>query len=500
MDSNNKRIAKNSIALYVRMLFTVSIGLYTSRLVLQYLGVKDFGIYNIVGGVVTLMMFLNSTMRLATSRFLTYYLGINDDSALNKCFNASVQAHLCIAATIVFLGETIGLWFVNTQLNLPSSSMYAANWVYQFSLIAAILDIIQVPYNATVISYERMDIFAIFEILRVGLKLAFVMFLPLFTERLIAYSALIMFAGVIITLCYYSYCIKKINTCKLHLQYSREYFVPLIKYATFDLFGNGTFAVRQQGTNILINQFFGVVYNAAGGVASQASSLLSTFVNNILNAFRPQVIKNYACEDYERMQKLMKIECEMSIILASLIFVPLYLNLDFIMHLWLTEVPQYAVIFCKCILISSVLQIINSIVMTGVHATGKIVYLSLYAGCMNLGALFLCFVFFAFGLDAYWAYISLIICVLLQVFGNSLILQRQIDKINVLNILASSVIPFFVFVISYFVSYLICVKYTNDWVQLILSTLSNCFCIGLLSILLIPNIRRFIISKIQKKH
>lgn len=499
MQEKNKRIAKNSIYLYVRVLVAMGINLYSSRLVLEYLGVEDFGLYNIVGGIVALMMFLNSSMRGATSRFLTFYLGKKEEKALKKCFSAALLVHVAIAAILMLVGETVGLWFVNTQLVIPAQKMFAANWIYQFSLVASCAAIVQVPYNAIVISHERMDVFAYLEILHVLLKFIVVFPLLLFADRLVVYGALIMTVEIIVTLMYQLYCWHSFDYSKSKIEFDSGYINPLLKFSLLDLYGNGTFAARQQGTNVLINRFFGIAFNAASGVATQVNSAVTTFVNNVLTAFRPQIIKEYACGNYSRMESLMKMECVLVLSLASLIFVPLYTNLDFILHLWLKTVPVGTLEFCRVLLISTILTIINSIIITGVHATGNIRNMSFYSGTMNLLCLLLTYLFFKLGLEAYFAYIALIVCVLLQIVGNSIILQTLIAKVSVLGILCKSFLPLIVLCFSTFVSYSITDGVASQWIKLILSIVFTIFCESLYIVLFVPTLRIKLVQIIKSK-
>lgn len=490
MQENNKRIAKNSIYLYMRVLVAMGINLYTSRLILEYLGVEDFGLYNIVGGIVALMMFLNSSMRGATSRYLTFYLGKTDEKSLKKCFSAALLVHIAIAVILILLGETIGLWFVNTQLVIPAQKMWEANWIYQFSLIASCAAIVQVPYNAIVISHERMDVFAFLEILHVLLKLVVVFPLVLFADRLVVYGALIMVVEIIVTLMYQLYCWRSFNYSRSKIEFDSVYINPLLKFSLLDLYGNGTFAARQQGTNVLINRFFGIAFNAASGVATQVNSAVTTFVNNVLTAFSPQIIKEYACGNYSRMESLMKMECVLVLSLASLVFAPLYTNLDFILHLWLKIVPVNTLEFCRVLLVSTILTIVNSIIITGVHATGNIRNMSFYSGTMNLLCLLLAYLFFKMNFEAYYAYIALIICVLLQIIGNSIILQKQIAAVSVWSILRKSIYPLVVLVFSVVVSLYFMAKLESPWVKLVLSICVTTFIESLYIVLFVPTVRR----------
>lgn len=498
MQEKNKRIVKNSIYLYVRVIIAMGINLYSSRLILEYLGVEDFGIYNIVGGIVALMMFLNSSMRGATSRFLTYYLGKKDEEGLKSCFGAALIVHIAIAALLMILGETVGLWFVNTQLIIPVQKMAVANWIYQFSLIASCAAIIQVPYNATVISHERMNVFAYLEILHVVLRFIILFPLVLFVDRLLVYGLLIMFVEGIVTLMYLIYCRHSFDYTKSKINIDFTYITPLLKFSLLDLYGNGTFAVRQQGTNILINRFFGVLFNAASGIATQVISVITTFVNNIMTAFSPQIIKEYACGNLCRMESLMKMECMIVLSLATLIFVPLYINLDFIMFLWLKTVPVCTIEFCSVLMISSVFTIINSILMTGIHATGNIRNLSIYAGTINLFCLLFAYTFFKIGFEAYYAYVALILCVLLQIIGNSIILQRQILQLSVLGILYKCIFPIIVLVLSTSISYFLIEITDSKWLRLLLSICVTTFCVTSYIVLFIPSVRKSLLVKIRK--
>lgn len=496
MQENNKRIAKNSIYLYVRVLVAMVINLYSSRLILEYLGVEDFGVYNIVGGIVALMMFLNSSMRGATSRFLTYCLGKHDDKGVKNYFSAAIIVHIAISVLIIMVGETIGLWFVNSQLRIPSQKMIEANWIYQFSLIASCAAIIQVPYNASVISHERMDAFALLEILHVVFKLGIVYSLFFFQDRLFAYGLLIMIVECAITLLYQMYCRHSFPYVRTRIKINRDYILPLLKFSILDLYGNGTFAVRQQGINILINRFFGVAFNAAGGIATQVNSTVTTFVNNILIAFRPQIIKECASENFMRMENLMKMECKIVFSLATLIFVPLYVNLDFILQLWLKVVPISTLEFCRALLISTILTIVNSVIITGVHATGKIRNMSFYAGTINLLCLLFAYTFFKMGLEAWFAYVALIICISMQIIGNSIILQKQISQLSVWKILRSCMSPLIVLLCSLLISNALISNDKSPWLGVLISICITVVCVSLYIIMFIPTVNKYIKNKL----
>lgn len=497
-DSKNRRLAKNTIYLYIRMLFAVCINLYTSRLVLEYLGVEDFGVYNVVGGIVSLMMFVNTAMSGATSRFITFCLAKNDVLELKATISSAIQVHAIIALFILLIGESVGLWFVNSQLNIPTGSMFAANWVYQFSLFASVVAILQVPFNASVISYEKMDVFAVIEIVNVVLKCVIVFCLACFSNRLIAYGGLLFIVSVLIALMYVVYCFSKLEGFSYANRYHKQIVKEMTIFAACDLYGNGTFAVRQQGINILINKYFGVAFNAAGGVTTQASGIISTFMNNVLSAFRPQIIKEYSVGNIPRMSKLMFSECEILILFIGLIFVPLFINMDFIMELWLKNVPPYAVIFCKILLVCNALSVVTQIVQDGIFATGKVKRFSFIAGNLNIVCLFLTYIFFLFGFDAQYAYYAMLICIICQTFVNSYLLNRLIDKLDMKRYLQNTIKPFIIVGVSYLIVSQ-CTTSLSGWNKAFTSLVINTLFITISVLVLYTNYRTIIVSILKRK-
>ena len=260
--SNNKRIAKNTIMLYIRMFISMLVGLYTSRVVLATLGVEDYGIYGVVGGVVAMMGFLNASMSGATSRFLTFELGRGDKDRLAKTFSSALIVHIAIAIIVFILAETVGLWFLCNKLNIPEGRMEAAHWVYQFSILATMLSITQVPYNATIIAHEKMDVYAYMEILNVSLKLLIVYLLCIGNfDKLILYASLMLAVSILIMMVYRIYAIRQFPEAHFHWIWDKTYLRPLLSFSGWDLYGNACVIARQQGTNFLINIFYGVVFN-----------------------------------------------------------------------------------------------------------------------------------------------------------------------------------------------------------------------------------------------
>lgn len=381
---NNKRIAKNTAMLYLRMLFTMLVSLYTSRVVLNTLGVDDFGIYNVVGGVVTMFSFLNSAMSSGTQRFLSFELGKKDYEQLKRIFSMSINIHASIAIIIFILAETIGLWFLNTQLTIPDERMVAANWVYQFSILAFIVTIMSVPYNAAIISHERMSIFAYVSILEVTLKLVIVFILQWFGfDKLKLYAILVFLVSLIIRIIYGIYCKHNFKECNYYIFWDNKLYSTLMSYAGWNLWGNFASATMNQGINILLNIFFGPVVNAARGIAYQVNGAVNSFVTNFQMAINPQIVKSYAANDKEYMHKLIYRGAKYSYYLLFLLSLPVLIETESILKWWLKIVPEYSVIFCRLVLINALIDCISGTLMTSAQASGKIkLYQSVVGGLL----------------------------------------------------------------------------------------------------------------------
>jgi O-antigen/teichoic acid export membrane protein len=370
---NNKRIAKNTAMLYVRMLFTMAISLYTSRVVLKTLGIADFGIYNIVGGVVILFEFLNSAMASATQRFLSFELGKNDSEEVKRVFSMSMTAHISIALLVILLAETIGLWFLNTQINIPEGRMNAANWVYQFSILTFCVNIIRTPYNASIIAYEKMSFYAYLSIVEVILKLLIVFLLVFFGfDKLILYSILVFIVGAIVFTLYKLYCGKVFSNCRYNYFWDIDLYKKLMSFSGWSLFGNAANIGAQQGINILLNIFFGVTVNAAMGIANQLSQAVYNFVSNFQTAFKPQIVKSYASDEKIYFNNLILQTSKFSYYLLFLLSLPILISCEFILKIWLGTVPEYTVSFCRLIIVFLLIEAISAPLWMAVQAIGKI--------------------------------------------------------------------------------------------------------------------------------
>ena len=371
---NNKRIAKNTLLLYFRMLFMMAVSLFTSRVVLNTLGVEDYGINNVVGGVVAMFSVLSGSMSSSISRFITFELGKGDKNRLKTVFSTGINIQLGMSLIILLVAEAVGVWFLNYKMNIPEERMYAANWVFQCSILTFILGLLSVPYNAAIIAHEKMSAFAYISIIEVTLKLIIVYLLTISPyDRLITYSILFMLVGVLIRLIYGYYCKRHFEECTYHLVYDKAILKSMTSFAGWNFLGNGAYMLNTQGVNILMNMYFGVAVNAARGVATQVDAALKQFVNNFTTAVNPQITKSYAQGDLSNMHKLVCRSAKFSAFLMMFFAVPIILETDTILSLWLKNPPAYASVFLKWIIISSFMDTVlaNSLV-TSMFATGDI--------------------------------------------------------------------------------------------------------------------------------
>ena len=383
--ANNKRIAKNTLLLYIRMFLMMGITLYTSRVVLQMLGVDDFGIYNVVGGIIVLFSFINNAMVASTQRFLNFELGRGNVEEAQKVFAASLNIYLVIVMIFMLLAETVGLWFLNRYINIPPERTVAANWVYQASLVAAALNFVRMPYNAAIIAYERMSFYAYTSIIEAALKLGIVFLLYSFADKLIAYAWFVSVVALLILLMYVFFCRRVFFICRHHtFAYDKRRYTALVSFSGWSLFGSVANMGASQGVNILLNIFFGVFVNAAMGIANQVSGAIGLFVGNFQTAFNPQIVKSYASGEMERFINLILKASKYSYYLLFLIALPCFICCNEILQLWLGKVPLHAVSFCRLLIIFSLIDAIQGPLWMSAQATGKIKHYQLLMSCLIL--------------------------------------------------------------------------------------------------------------------
>ncbi len=386
MKGNHKRIVKNTIMLYVRILCAMFLSFYISRIVLQLLGVGNFGILSAVFGVTNLMMFVNVSLSGATSRFLTFELGKGTAGNLSKVFRSALFTHVVAAGIFVLLAETIGFWLVNHKLVLGPGKLTAANMLFQLGIGACVLSIIKIPYEAIVLAYERMNIFAYISILQYVLQLALFSLLFLFPKRnlLVDYGIMFLLVNAIVLLAYIFYDWKHFTETRGGPVYYKDITISIFGFCIKTLYSDGSHVFKMQGINILENMFFGPALSAATAVANQAYLGISSFADNFLVACRPQIVKNYATGDYQELQFLVINCAKLALGLLLLVLIPCIIETDFILKIWLKNPPEYATTFCRLLLIASYFSVLFRTLMFAVQATGNIGKMSFWFGSLYL--------------------------------------------------------------------------------------------------------------------
>lgn len=370
---NNKRIARNTLLLYFRMLFLMIISLYTSRIVLNALGVEDFGIYNVAGGVVAMFSILSGSLSAAISRFITYELGKNNVLKLKTIFSSAITIQIGLGIVIAFFAETIGIWFLNTQMNIPIERMTAANWVLQFSIITFIINLISVPYNAVIIAHEKMSAFAYISIFEAIGKLLIAYLITISPiDKLIFYAILICGVAIAIRLLYGYYCKRHFDECRFHFIWNKQIFQQIFSFAGWNFIGASSAVLRDHGGNIIINLFCGPTVNAARGIAFQVNNAIQGFVSNFMTALNPQITKSYAAKNYTYMMTLIFQGARLSFYMLLLLSLPIIINTHYLLTLWLNTVPEHTVLFVRLVLIFAMSESISGPLITAMLATGNI--------------------------------------------------------------------------------------------------------------------------------
>ena len=383
--NNNKTIAKNTFVLYLRMMLMMLVGLYTSRIVLETLGVEDFGIYNVVGGVVALFGLLSNSMCNAIGRFLTIELGKNDKVQLRRVFSTSINVLLLIAFGIMLLAEIIGVWYIYYKMNMPVGRQNAAMWAYQSSLFSFLFTMISIPYTAIIIAHEKMTAFAYMSIVEVLLKLVIVFLLMFFPfDKLKLYAVLMFVVSVVMRIMYRFYCKKHFEEANYLWTKDKGLLKGMFSFASWNFIDYGAYILNQYGLDIVVNLFFGVTINAARGIASQVNGTVNKFVQNFMSALNPQIYKTYAREDYKSMHLLIVRGAKFSYFLMLFMIIPICLETKEILSLWLVNVPQYAVEFIRWTLIISILSTLSNTLITALYATARLKKYMLIVGLIDI--------------------------------------------------------------------------------------------------------------------
>lgn len=372
--TGNMTIAKNTVFLYFRMMFTMIISLYTSRVILQKLGIDDYGIYQAVGGVVGFLSFLNGAISTGTSRFLTFELGKNDFDKLKRTFSTLLTTHIIIAGIVTLIAETVGLWFVYHKMVIPPERMTAALFTYHISIITAFVSLIQVPYNATIIAHEKMGIYAYLSIYEVAAKLAVCYLLAIGNaDKLIIYASFIFLIHLSMMLFYRLYCVRRFPETKYQFGLEKEILKPVLSFSGWNLFAQSSIALSNQGILVLLNMFFTPAIVTARSISLQVNSVAYHFVQNFRTAVNPQIIKLYAAEDYQGSKNLLLQSTKFSFYMMLVLALPIYFVADPLLHLWLGDnVPEYTTIFLQLVIIQSLFQVFDSSFYTALYAKGQL--------------------------------------------------------------------------------------------------------------------------------
>lgn len=428
IDSNNKTIAKNTLMLYMRMLLMTLVGLYTSRVILAELGASDYGIFNVVGGFVSMLAYLNTVFIDASQRFISVSLGKNDINIVKRTFSTSLSIHFIIAAVIFITAEIIGLWFVNAKLNINPERLTAANWVYQCTILSLLFSIVSVPYKSMIVAKEQMHIYAYASIVEALMKLVIVFMLQLVPfDKLIVYSVLYLCVSIILPLWYMIYGRKKFEECRFSLTRDKEIFKEMMEYSSWVVVGNLGFTFKDQFSNILINIFCGTVVNAARGIAAQVNGLVTSFANNFLMALSPQITKQYSAGNQARSFSLVCNGAKYAFYLMAIITVPIIVNIDFLLSIWLKDVPQYTSSFVIITLIASIVYASSKTLTIAIQAGGDIKSFQIGISFIMLLEIPIAYILLKLGFKPYYAMMPAVFTSILGILFRLYIAKKKIS-------------------------------------------------------------------------
>lgn len=451
---NNKRIVKNTLFLYFRMFITMLVGLYTSRVVLSTLGFSDYGIYNVVGGIVALFAFINNAMVASSQRFISYELGTKCQEKLNIIYSTTKIVHSSLALIIALFAEIIGYYLLNYKLNIPVDRLTAANWVLHSTIIVFVLNVISVPQRAVLVAHERMDYYAYVSIVEVVLKLGIVYILKVVPhDKLIIYSVLLVLVSLIIIIILRVYVYIHFEECRSKLKFDRIKFYEMFKFALWSLVGNLGFSTAGHISNMFVNVFCGTTINAARGIAIQVNGIISNFSAGFITAINPQITQSYASNDIWRSINLVYSGAKYSFFLLSLVVIPLIVNIDYVLKVWLVEVPPYTSIFVVCTLISTLLYSMSDTVTYALQATGDIKLFQIIICIVYLLEVPIVYLFLYNGVSPKFVLLPTIFSNLIALVSRIIILRKQVSLYSIKFYLFSIVCKnIFLFAISVFIS------------------------------------------------
>lgn len=440
--SSNRTIAKNTLLLYIRMALTMLVSLYTSRVILSVLGVVDDGIYSIVGGTVSMFMFINGALSGATSRFLTFELARDDTEKLRKTFSSALMVHIILAIIIFVLLETVGLWLLNNKLVIPPERLFAARVVFQLSVVSTLLGITQVPYSASIISHEKMGTFAYMSILEVSLKLLICFLLSLSPiDKLITYGILMLLVTTLILMIYRFYCIRHFEECRFSFIKDWGIVKPLLSFSSWNLMGTMSVTARDQGVDIVMNTFLGPAINSAAAKGGVICNAVNGFSNNFLTAIRPPLVKAYSLGNYQRMEELMVDASKYAFSLLILLSAPFFFESQFVIDLWLKNPPEYTALFCVVDLVTVLIVATFRPLTFALHATGNIRLMSIINGLFFFAALPISYILLLKGKSPIAPWIAKSILQLLLELSNLFLVKKNIPEFNIPAFLRRAILP-----------------------------------------------------------
>lgn len=403
------------------------VSLYTSRIVLNALGVIDFGIYNVVGGVVTMFSVLSGSLSSAISRFITFELGKSNFDRLKEIFSTAVIIQVVLSIIVITLGETVGMWFLNYKMNIPAERMIAANWVFQFSILTFVVNLISVPYNASIIAHERMSAFAYISVLEVAGKLIVAYFISISPiDKLIFYAVLICVIALTIRMVYGLYCKRYFDECTFYFVWRPQLLKQMFGFAGWNFIGSSSAILRDQGGNIIINLFCGPVVNAARGIAYQVNAAVTSFVTNFMMAINPQIIKSYASENYDYVMSLIFRGARFSFYILLFVSIPVLIDTHFILEIWLKTVPEYTVSFVRLVILFTLSESISYPLITVMHATGNIREYQILVGGLQMLNLPISYFIMYIGMPPELVFIVAIVISQFCLFSRLVLLRKMI--------------------------------------------------------------------------
>lgn len=469
--SSHKRLAKNTLMLYVRMLITMVVGLFTSRILLQALGVIDYGLYNVIGGFVAMFTMISGSLSAAISRFITFELGTGDINKLKRIFATSILVQIGLSLIVVLVAETIGLWFLYHKMVIPTDRLFAAFWVFQLSVISFVINLLSIPYNSCIISHEKMGVFAYISIYEVICKLLIcyaILYSPI--DRLIYYAILLFCVSFSVQIIYTWYCKKNFAECHPKLHFDRMLFKEMFGFAGWNFVGSAGWVLRTEGGTILFNLFGGPAANAANGIASSLSNAVTGFVGNFTTAFRPQITKSYAAQKFTEVNHLLLYCSKISFYMMFLLGLPVMLNTHFILQLWLGEVPEHSATLVRLIILFSLSETISSPLITAKLATGNIRNYQIIVGGIQLLSVPAAYVVLKLGAPVESIYISYFVVSVLCLIARMFMLRGDIPQLSIRKFTTDVVINVWaVAALSTIIPYLTFIQFDEGWTRLIVS-------------------------------